>query len=46
MNRAPHVFLVAGEEFGDRLGAALIAAIRRRNPTAHVLRRRRHAHGG
>ena len=26
---APHVFLVAGEESGDRLGAALIAAIRR-----------------
>jgi Lipid A disaccharide synthetase len=30
----PHVFLVAGEESGDRLGAALIAAIRRRNPGA------------
>jgi lipid-A-disaccharide synthase len=28
--RAPHVFLVAGEESGDRLGAALIAAIKRR----------------
>ena len=27
----PHVFLVAGEESGDRLGAALIAAIRRRS---------------
>jgi len=27
---APHVFLVAGEESGDRLGAALIAAIKRR----------------
>lgn len=26
---APHVYLVAGEESGDRLGAALIAAIRR-----------------
>ncbi len=25
----PHVFLVAGEELGDRLGAALIAAIRK-----------------
>ena len=25
----PHVFLVAGEESGDRLGAALIAALRR-----------------
>ena len=31
---SPHVFLVAGEELGDRLGAALIAAIRRRNPEA------------
>jgi len=30
----PHIFLVAGEESGDRLGAALIAAIRRRNPDA------------
>jgi lipid-A-disaccharide synthase len=27
---APHVFVVAGEESGDRLGAALIAALRRR----------------
>jgi len=27
----PHIFLVAGEESGDRLGAALIAAIRRRS---------------
>jgi len=27
---SPHVFLVAGEESGDRLGAALIAAIKRR----------------
>ena len=26
---APHVYLVAGEESGDRLGAALIAALRR-----------------
>ncbi len=26
---SPHVFLVAGEESGDRLGAALIAAIKR-----------------
>ena len=31
---APHVFLVAGEESGDRLGAALIAAIKRRSPGA------------
>ena len=31
---APHVFLVAGEESGDRLGASLIAAIRRRHPGA------------
>ena len=29
---APHIFLVAGEESGDRLGAALIAALRRANP--------------
>ena len=28
--RAPHVFLVAGEESGDRLGGALIAALKRR----------------
>lgn len=27
MSAAPHVFLVAGEESGDRLGAALIAAL-------------------
>jgi lipid-A-disaccharide synthase len=27
MSSAPHVFLVAGEESGDRLGAALIAAL-------------------
>lgn len=33
---SPHVFLVAGEESGDRLGAALIAAIRQRtNGHAH-----------
>lgn len=30
----PHVFLVAGEDSGDRLGAALIAAIKRRAPEA------------
>jgi lipid-A-disaccharide synthase len=29
---APHVFLVAGEDSGDRLGAALISAIRQRAP--------------
>jgi lipid-A-disaccharide synthase len=29
MSSRPHVFLVAGEESGDRLGAALIAAIKR-----------------
>ncbi len=36
MSRAlgPHVFLVAGEDSGDRLGAALIAAIKRRTPEA------------
>jgi lipid-A-disaccharide synthase len=36
MSRAlsPHVFLVAGEDSGDRLGAALIAAIKRRVPEA------------
>jgi lipid-A-disaccharide synthase len=28
MSAAPHVFLVAGEESGDRLGAALIAALK------------------
>ena len=28
MNAAPHVFIVAGEESGDRLGAALIAALK------------------
>ena len=31
---SPHVFLVAGEESGDRLGAALIGAIKRRAPDA------------
>ena len=31
---APHVFLVAGEDSGDRLGAALIAAIKQRAPDA------------
>jgi lipid-A-disaccharide synthase len=31
---APHIFLVAGEDSGDRLGAALIAAIKRRHPDA------------
>jgi lipid-A-disaccharide synthase len=31
---SPHIFLVAGEESGDRLGAALIAAIKRRAPAA------------
>ena len=30
----PHIFLVAGEESGDRLGAALIAAIRTQHPGA------------
>jgi lipid-A-disaccharide synthase len=29
MSAGPHVFLVAGEESGDRLGAALIGALRR-----------------
>jgi len=28
MSAAPHVFIVAGEESGDRLGAALIAALK------------------
>ena len=32
MSEAPHVYLVAGEDSGDRLGAALIEAIRRRAP--------------
>jgi lipid-A-disaccharide synthase len=31
---SPHIFLVAGEESGDRLGAALIGAIRKRSPGA------------
>lgn len=31
---APHIFLVAGEDSGDRLGAALISAIKRRHPQA------------
>jgi lipid-A-disaccharide synthase len=31
---SPHIFLVAGEESGDRLGAALIAAIKRHSPAA------------
>jgi lipid-A-disaccharide synthase len=31
---SPHLFLVAGEESGDRLGAALIASIRRSNSNA------------
>ena len=31
---SPHVYLVAGEDSGDRLGAALIAAIKRRSPGA------------
>jgi len=31
---SPRIFLVAGEESGDRLGAALMAAIRERSPTA------------
>ena len=31
---APHIFLVAGEELGDRLGAPLIAAIKRQCPGA------------
>ena len=31
---SPHIFLVAGEESGDRLGSALIAALKRRAPGA------------
>jgi lipid-A-disaccharide synthase len=34
MSGAPHVFLVAGEESGDRLGAALIAAIKHKTKNA------------
>ncbi len=34
MSGGPHVFLVVGEESGDRLGAALVAAIRKRIPAA------------
>lgn len=34
--RSPHVFLVAGEESGDRLGASLIAALRRANPNVRL----------
>ena len=33
---APHIYLVAGEDSGDRLAAALIAAIRERIPTAQI----------
>ena len=32
--RAPHIFLVAGEELGDRLGAALVAALKQRTQGA------------
>ena len=32
----PHVFLVAGEESGDRLGASLIAALRRTEPNVRL----------
>jgi lipid-A-disaccharide synthase len=32
----PHVFLVAGEESGDRLGASLIAALRRADPAVRL----------
>ena len=34
--QGPHIFLVAGEESGDRLGAALIAALRRANPDVRI----------
>ena len=34
--RPPHIFLVAGEESGDRLGASLIAALRRAEPNVRL----------
>lgn len=34
--QGPHVFLVAGEESGDRLGASLIDALRRANPNVRL----------
>ncbi len=34
--QGPHIFLVAGEESGDRLGAALIAALRRARPDVRL----------
>jgi len=34
--QGPHVFLVAGEESGDRLGASLIAALRRADPNVRL----------
>jgi len=33
---SPHIYLVAGEESGDRLGAALIAALRRADPQVRL----------